>query len=896
MKLLWRKKTALWAALAVSAAGVVLAAESNGPDVTPTRFALPLQEATGNPVTCMSNAGQALGLGYLMGVKIDGKGTGTWDIYLPSSGSGAGQAIAHGGAGPGAGYGLAGVIEVSDVVGDSNAINFRNAGTFLGVSGVIVKAGSGGSDQASNAYPYEQPPASVAVAGPNNDLTDYGWPDPYPGGFPGPQVEDDALDSPTGITQGISHIELCFQDDAPVVRPPDISKTAVPNWTGYNDWTLDKSVDPTSIDMFDGDTHDANYTITATKDPWGNFTVSGVIELSDPLAQGFTVNSVADTMVFADDPGSTPFHPALACDYVSDGDVFYRCTYSHTMSSKTYEFLAAGGAGVNTAVASVSLNGESVLTNPDEATANFAFPADPVASYGDTLDVDDSMVDGTGTTDHSFTGSGSWGYAHTFSCPDDEGDNPNTAIGSFTGVGGQPGSVQDSANVDVGCHAVQVEKTAYTRFNRDYDWTPDKKIVVRPGDLTVEEKSTHCSLLASGPYVGDYLCDDITIKLPTGGVYDTVYALKATKDAGTDSDRQVYGAIKVSWDADVTDPVFSGDPTDVLSFTSGLPTTISGTVSGCAAGGDQINCSYVADVPDSRSGTNTASVVRPHVCYNADGSTKACAVPASSTYTGQAPFSFGAPTTKDDECVDLSDLFNGTAGLNLGPSFGWMVADELCTSSTFYATGEVVTGKFLDIHADWAPDGFQNYTPACTFYVPNVLKLHQDDDADETDEATIGVYVPDACNQGCTLTQGYWKTHAIYASKPQFAKKRDANWDSVGGESAIFFLSGKTWITVFWTAPKGDAYYNLAHQYMAAVLNKNNGASVPSNVATAIASATAFFQTHQPATLTKADKTNATRLAGILGSYNEGAFGPGHCSEAPISTTQSVMLLSSGKR
>jgi hypothetical protein len=441
-----------------------------------------------------------------------------------------------------------------------------------------------------------------------------------------------------------------------------------------------------------------------------------------------------------------------------------------------------------------------------------------------------------------------------------------------------------------------VEKTAYTRFNRDYDWTPDKKIVVRPDDLTVEEKSAHCSLLASGPYVGNYLCDDITIKLPTGGVYDTVYALKATKDAGTDSGRQVYGAIKVSWDADVTDPVFSGDPTDVLSFAAGLPATINGTVSDCAAGSDQINCNYVADVPDSRSGTNTASIDRPHVCYNADGTTKACAVPGSSTYSGQAAFSFGAPTTKDDNCVDLADLFNGTAGLNLGPTFDWQVADELCSSQTFYVTGEVTPGNFLDIHADWAPDGFEAYTPACTFYVPNVLTLHQDDNANETDEATIGVNVPDACNQGCTLTQGYWKTHAIYAAKPQFAKKRDANWDSIGGENTIFFLSGKTWITVFWTAPKGDAYYNLAHQYMAAVLNKNNGASVPANVATAIASATTFFQTHAPGSLSKADKKTATDLAAVLGAYNEGKLGPSHCSEAPISTAQAVSLLSSSKR
>ena len=194
MKLNWRKP-ALWAALTAATVGAVaIAAEADGPDVVPTYFALPLQPATGNPVTCMENSGSSLGLGYPMGVKLDGKGTGTWDIYLPLDETGGGTAVASGGPAPGGGLAFAGTIVVSDVVGDSNAINFANSGTFLGVSGVIITAGSGGDPQSSSVYPYEQPPASVPVAGPNNDLTDYGWPNPYPGGFPGPQIEDDGLD------------------------------------------------------------------------------------------------------------------------------------------------------------------------------------------------------------------------------------------------------------------------------------------------------------------------------------------------------------------------------------------------------------------------------------------------------------------------------------------------------------------------------------------------------------------------------------------------------------------------------------------------------------------------------------------------------------------------------
>ena len=104
----------------------------------------------------------------------------------------------------------------------------------------------------------------------------------------------------------------------------------------------------------------------------------------------------------------------------------------------------------------------------------------------------------------------------------------------------------------------------------------------------------------------------------------------------------------------------------------------------------------------------------------------------------------------------------------------------------------------------------------------------------------------------------------------------------------MFFLSGASWYQVFWTAPAGNQYYNLAHQYMAARLNVLDGASVPASVAAAIASATTLFQTYTPAQIGAMDSKNAVRkqfveLAGILGSYNEGRIGPATAtSSSPV--------------
>jgi hypothetical protein len=146
--------------------------------------------------------------------------------------------------------------------------------------------------------------------------------------------------------------------------------------------------------------------------------------------------------------------------------------------------------------------------------------------------------------------------------------------------------------------------------------------------------------------------------------------------------------------------------------------------------------------------------------------------------------------------------------------------------------------------------------------------------------ATTTIHVTVDCDHGCTLTQGYWKTHSSLGPAPY-----DDTWAALpggAGANTAFFLSGQTWYQVFWTAPAGNVYYQLAHQYMAAVLNKLNGASSTSAVDAAITSAAGFFNTYTPAqaaTLGKQStaRANALAWAGTLGSYNEGAIGPGHC-------------------
>jgi hypothetical protein len=123
---------------------------------------------------------------------------------------------------------------------------------------------------------------------------------------------------------------------------------------------------------------------------------------------------------------------------------------------------------------------------------------------------------------------------------------------------------------------------------------------------------------------------------------------------------------------------------------------------------------------------------------------------------------------------------------------------------------------------------------------------------------------------GCTRTQGYWKTHIE-------GKKFDDTWNSVGGPGATF-LHGVSYISALSTPPKGDGWYILAKQYVAAILNQAAGANT-SSITQTLADALALLTANAPGTLTDAENAQAVALAGTLDDYNNGDIGPGHCDE-----------------
>jgi hypothetical protein len=149
------------------------------------------------------------------------------------------------------------------------------------------------------------------------------------------------------------------------------------------------------------------------------------------------------------------------------------------------------------------------------------------------------------------------------------------------------------------------------------------------------------------------------------------------------------------------------------------------------AAGGTLNCTYSASLPDATSRTNTATATLQNYDYNYDNTSTAA---GTTGFSGTAAVNFANATiTKVHECIDVSDTFGGTLG-------------TVCAGDapkTFTYSHQVGL-----------------YGTCGSYTVDNTASFAATDDASYTgsDSWIVNVNVP--CAGGCTLTIGYWKTHA----------------------------------------------------------------------------------------------------------------------------------------
>jgi hypothetical protein len=339
----------------------------------------------------------------------------------------------------------------------------------------------------------------------------------------------------------------------------------------------------------------------------------------------------------------------------------------------------------------------------------------------------------------------------------------------------------------------------------------------------------------------DKSADQSDLVLSAGQLFLVNYSVTVDVTGYVDSEFAVEGTITVSnnspLDMQITnldDEISGGISASVkCDGIAALPTTL--------AAGDTLNCSYSASLPDASSRLNTATARMNGI-----------------DFSGTADVIFSGPTAQVDECIDVSDTNVGSLG-------------TVCVTEA-PATFNYSLWFGSDSRADVVLVCGDNQHVNTASFAAN------DSGASGEDSWTVNATV--ACGYGCTLTPGYWKTHSDNGPAPY-----DDTW-ALLGENTPFFSSGQSYYEVLWTNPQGNAYYILAHAYIAAELNQLNGSSIPADVLSAYDAATVLFQTYTPdevAGLKGKDgkdlRAQFIDLAYTLDEYNNGLLGPGHCSE-----------------
>ncbi|GGN00884.1 hypothetical protein GCM10007092_13660 [Thermus composti] len=323
-----------------------------------------------------------------------------------------------------------------------------------------------------------------------------------------------------------------------------------------------------------------------------------------------------------------------------------------------------------------------------------------------------------------------------------------------------------------------------------------------------------------------------TLTLAAGQSYTVKYAVSLV-GTPTGQDFKVEGEVRIQNTGDI--PVVLQAPTDTLSTGENVALNCGVSFPYTLAEGASLTCSYSQTLPDGRARTNAVAVTWT-------------SGEQSGTVTAQQGFTFTTPTQVVDGAVTVEDpsamLTNAISGID----------PQGVISQTYFFERLV------------------RFDQCGTYQVENTATFTTNDTKTQgSASARVAVNVP--C-QGCTLTQGYWKTHSRYGPAPY-----DDTWAQIGEDTA-FYLSGQSYHQVLWTSPSGgNAYYILAHQFIAAKLNLLNGAASTPTVDAALAWAASFFATYTPSTIPKSTASQAKGYAAILDDYNNGRVGPGHCSK-----------------
>ena len=268
------------------------------------------------------------------------------------------------------------------------------------------------------------------------------------------------------------------------LAPVTATKTAAGTYDRTIEWTLEKSVAPTSHSGTAGNAAGTStWTVVATKtETLGNYRVTGSITIDNPtgVPQSFTVTDVLNDGTVA----------AVDCDATTAGNQSFGTLPADGAMTCQYTALPEDdSATLNTATVSVS-------GNPDQtATVAVSFTENVIGD--DTVTVDDDR-DTEGQFPKAISSSTTFDYDETFRCSGISSDytnftNQRTETNTAT-LTGPDTDLSDSAAVDITCTlpAASVDVTKTVAGNAVM-WSFDFTIAPVPAGETATKSATNAA-------------------------------------------------------------------------------------------------------------------------------------------------------------------------------------------------------------------------------------------------------------------------------------------------------------------------------------------------------------------------------------------------------------------
>jgi hypothetical protein len=390
--------------------------------------------------------------------------------------------------------------------------------------------------------------------------------------------------------------------------------SASPSLTKTFGWSVTKSADPATLNLFQGDNGSASYTVTATKDAGTTAaSVSGQVCITNGGA--VDTQGLQSTLELSMPPSGTTIQ-SQALDVSSEPVIPGSAAAPYQTACYPYQMTINNPVpGAYKIVADTTITNHSghltIPFGPQEA-ASFTMPSSPTL-VNDSVDVQDSLAGDLGPVSDSHTFTYDLGFPSVLK----EGDNPNTV--QIIGDGGSVLGHAD-ASVHVNVFPLVVTKTADTQFIRTWAWHVDKS------------------------------ADQTTLKLAVGETSPAVnYHLHVTSTP-SDGAFAVSGAITIHNPAPMAATI--NGVSDVLNDGTQVTLTDAPQFPYSLAAGADLVIHYTADRSDSSAGSNTATATLQNT-------------PAGTTdFTGSHAYSFDLshPTVTVDGQANLTDTY---AGANL---------------------------------------------------------------------------------------------------------------------------------------------------------------------------------------------------------------------------------------